>query len=169
MNESNLAVFSTSFYNAKLLNSSCGATGKPPNVRQQPIARARSEGLGEEPIPSATSTRFILEVVLSLSGSRLFDWYFSSFTNRVDSATTPLSRITVGNATFQTTLIMPSPALARCARISRLRRIPECRFYSQSSRTSAVSVLFQDIDPPVINGVRKPKKPGGKSMARQFA
>ena len=105
----------------------------------------------------------------SLSGSRLFDWYFSSFTNRVDSATTPLSRITVGNATFQTTLIMPSPALARCARISRLRRIPECRFYSQSSRTSAVSVLFQDIDPPVINGVRKPKKPGGKSMARQFA
>lgn len=62
--------------------------------------------------------------------------------------------------------IMPSPVLARCARISRLRRIPECRFYSQSSRSSAVSVLFQDIEPPVINGVRKPKKPGGKRPIR---
>lgn len=25
-----------------------------------------------------------------------------------------------------------------------------------------VAVLFQDIEPPVINGVRKPKKPSGK-------
>lgn len=26
-----------------------------------------------------------------------------------------------------------------------------------------VAVLFQDIEPPVINEVRKPKKPSGKS------
>ena len=33
---------------------------------------------------------------------------------------------------------------------------------SYSSLSSArVAVLFQDIDPPVINGVRKPRKPGG--------
>lgn len=25
-----------------------------------------------------------------------------------------------------------------------------------------VAVLFQDIEPPVINGVRKPKKPSGR-------
>ncbi|KAL1857852.1 hypothetical protein Plec18167_001745 [Paecilomyces lecythidis] len=32
---------------------------------------------------------------------------------------------------------------------------------SSSSRPPVVAVLFQDIDPPVINGVRKPRKPGG--------
>lgn len=30
-----------------------------------------------------------------------------------------------------------------------------------SSKSPRVAVLYQDIDPPVINGVRKPKKPGG--------
>ncbi|OJJ88114.1 uncharacterized protein ASPGLDRAFT_118945 [Aspergillus glaucus CBS 516.65] len=33
--------------------------------------------------------------------------------------------------------------------------------YSQSSRAPTVAVLFQDTDPPIINGVRKPRKPGG--------
>ena len=28
--------------------------------------------------------------------------------------------------------------------------------------TPRVAVLFQDIDPPVIDGTKKPKKPGGK-------
>ena len=36
------------------------------------------------------------------------------------------------------------------------------RMYSQSSRAPTVAVLFQDTDPPIINGVRKPRKPGGK-------
>lgn len=36
------------------------------------------------------------------------------------------------------------------------------RMYSQSSRAPTVAVLFQDIDPPIINGVRKPRKPGGR-------
>jgi len=36
------------------------------------------------------------------------------------------------------------------------------RMYIQSSRAPTVAVLFQDIDPPIINGVRKPRKPGGK-------
>ncbi|RJE18507.1 D-ala D-ala ligase [Aspergillus sclerotialis] len=30
-----------------------------------------------------------------------------------------------------------------------------------SSKTPVVAVLFQAIDPPIINGVRKPRKPGG--------
>ncbi|KAF7591478.1 hypothetical protein BBP40_001524 [Aspergillus hancockii] len=38
-------------------------------------------------------------------------------------------------------------------------RILGRRLYS--SRAPTVAVLFQDIDPPVINGVRKPRKPGG--------
>lgn len=44
------------------------------------------------------------------------------------------------------------------------RRVLGRRMYSQSSHapTCTVAVLFQDIDPPVINGVRKPHKPGGK-------
>ncbi|KAJ5156309.1 hypothetical protein N7492_009112 [Penicillium capsulatum] len=35
------------------------------------------------------------------------------------------------------------------------------RVYSQLRHASKVAVLFQDIEPPVINGVQKPKKPGG--------
>lgn len=34
---------------------------------------------------------------------------------------------------------------------------------SSSLSSAKVAVLFQDIDPPVINGVRKPRKPGGKN------
>ncbi|KAE8378673.1 hypothetical protein BDV26DRAFT_280944 [Aspergillus bertholletiae] len=41
----------------------------------------------------------------------------------------------------------------------RLGHIAGPRLYSSQSPT--VAVLFQDIDPPVINGVRKPRKPGG--------
>ncbi|RMJ03672.1 hypothetical protein CDV36_014802 [Fusarium kuroshium] len=33
--------------------------------------------------------------------------------------------------------------------------------YSSSNAPSRVAVLYQALDPPVINGVRKPKKPGG--------
>lgn len=32
----------------------------------------------------------------------------------------------------------------------------------QSRHVSKVAVLFQDIEPPVINGVQKPRKPGGE-------
>ncbi|KAE8159872.1 hypothetical protein BDV40DRAFT_314377 [Aspergillus tamarii] len=41
----------------------------------------------------------------------------------------------------------------------RFGRIVSRRLYSSQDPT--VAVLFQDIDPPVINGVRKPRKPGG--------
>ncbi|KOC14938.1 hypothetical protein AFLA70_174g002861 [Aspergillus flavus AF70] len=41
----------------------------------------------------------------------------------------------------------------------RFGRIVSRRLYSNHRPT--VAVLFQDIDPPVINGVRKPRKPGG--------
>ncbi|KAE8415318.1 hypothetical protein BDV36DRAFT_311077 [Aspergillus pseudocaelatus] len=41
----------------------------------------------------------------------------------------------------------------------RFGRIVSRRLYSSQGPT--VAVLFQDIDPPVINGVRKPRKPGG--------
>ncbi|KNG90350.1 hypothetical protein ANOM_001480 [Aspergillus nomiae NRRL 13137] len=41
----------------------------------------------------------------------------------------------------------------------RFARIVGRRLYS--SRGPTVAVLFQDIDPPIINGVRKPRKPGG--------
>ncbi|KAJ3527718.1 hypothetical protein NM208_g10562 [Fusarium decemcellulare] len=33
--------------------------------------------------------------------------------------------------------------------------------YSSSNSPSRVAVLYQALDPPIINGVRKPKKPGG--------
>lgn len=35
------------------------------------------------------------------------------------------------------------------------------RLYSKSTHGPTVAVLFQDIEPPVIGGVRKPRKPGG--------
>lgn len=38
------------------------------------------------------------------------------------------------------------------------------RHSSSSSQTPRVAVLFQAIDPPVINNVRKPRKPGGKNV-----
>lgn len=44
----------------------------------------------------------------------------------------------------------------------RFGRIVSRRLYSNQRPT--VAVLFQDIDPPVINGVRKPRKPGGECM-----
>lgn len=33
---------------------------------------------------------------------------------------------------------------------------------TMAKQAPTVAVLFQDIEPPVINGVRKPRKPGGK-------
>jgi hypothetical protein len=62
---------------------------------------------------------------------------------------------------------MQLPLLARHGRIIPRRivplmRTPGYRLYGQSGRAPALSVLFQDIEPPVINGVRKPSKPGGK-------
>jgi hypothetical protein len=39
---------------------------------------------------------------------------------------------------------------------------------NQSSLSDiTVAVLFQDIEPPIINGVRKPKKPSGKDFHSQ--
>ena len=35
--------------------------------------------------------------------------------------------------------------------------------WNSNSSNPTVAVLFQAIEPPVINGVRKPRKPGGKS------
>lgn len=34
---------------------------------------------------------------------------------------------------------------------------------NNNKKTPKVAVLFQAIDPPVINNVRKPRKPGGKN------
>ncbi|CEJ61374.1 hypothetical protein PMG11_09909 [Penicillium brasilianum] len=56
---------------------------------------------------------------------------------------------------------MPLSVAPRFTSIGRLMRLSGAPFHSQSHRAPAVSVLFQDIEPPVINGVRKPRKPGG--------
>jgi hypothetical protein len=70
------------------------------------------------------------------------------------------------------TMVVPSVACFRASNISRfsrqrlttvLRQI-SCRYSSSSSQTPQVAVLFQAIDPPVINNVRKPRKPGGKNV-----
>jgi hypothetical protein len=42
-----------------------------------------------------------------------------------------------------------------------MQGIKGARWNSISSKPT-VAVLFQAIEPPVINGVRKPRKPGGK-------
>ena len=59
----------------------------------------------------------------------------------------PLTRM------FPKSLLRPARTygLSICAR----------RLYSKSARDPSVAVLFQDIDPPVIGGVCKPRKPGG--------
>ncbi|GES62248.1 glutathione synthetase ATP-binding domain-like protein [Aspergillus terreus] len=59
--------------------------------------------------------------------------------------------------------MFPEAARTRIAQCSRnIPRALETRCYSTSSKQyPTVAVLFQDIDPPVINGVRKPRKPGG--------
>jgi hypothetical protein len=45
------------------------------------------------------------------------------------------------------------------------RTMREVRYLSRTSSSydtaRRVAVLYQAIDPPIINGVRKPKKPGG--------
>ncbi|GAQ02689.1 hypothetical protein ALT_0010 [Aspergillus lentulus] len=56
-------------------------------------------------------------------------------------------------------IAVPTPILLRLARKQISTQVAPRRLYS--SRAPTVAVLFQDIDPPVINGVRKPRKPGG--------
>lgn len=53
---------------------------------------------------------------------------------------------------------VPSVAL-RASRVASLGGVLSRAISTQSSR---VAVLYQAIDPPVIGGVRKPRKPGGK-------
>lgn len=52
--------------------------------------------------------------------------------------------------------------LPRCCR----RQIqPQWRAFSATRevrQTPRVAVLYQELEPPLINGTRKPKKPGGK-------
>ncbi|PKX91215.1 glutathione synthetase ATP-binding domain-like protein [Aspergillus novofumigatus IBT 16806] len=56
-------------------------------------------------------------------------------------------------------IAVPTSILLRLARKQISPQVAPRRLYS--SRAPIVAVLFQDIDPPVINGVRKPRKPGG--------
>jgi hypothetical protein len=60
--------------------------------------------------------------------------------------------------------MFPEAARTRIAQCSRnIPRALETRCYSANPKQNpTVAVLFQDIDPPVINGVRKPRKPGGE-------
>ena len=51
------------------------------------------------------------------------------------------------------------PLLCRASRLARSRHAG-IRFLSSKASTR-VAVLYQALDPPIINGVRKPKKPGG--------
>lgn len=65
----------------------------------------------------------------------------------------------------QPIMLAPCDTLPRaCLRPSSQWAFPRVleRTYSQFSHAPTVAVLFQDIDPPIINGVRKPRKPGGK-------
>lgn len=59
-------------------------------------------------------------------------------------------------------IAVPTPILLRLARKQISTQVAPRRLYS--SRAPTVAVLFQDIDPPVINGVRKPRKPGGRYL-----
>jgi hypothetical protein len=36
--------------------------------------------------------------------------------------------------------------------------------HMSTTSTPRVAVLFQELEPPLINGVRKPKKPGGMEL-----
>lgn len=53
---------------------------------------------------------------------------------------------------------VPTVAL-RVSRVASLGSVLRRAISTQSPR---VAVLYQAIDPPVIGGVRKPRKPGGK-------
>jgi hypothetical protein len=59
-------------------------------------------------------------------------------------------------------IAVPTSILLRLARKQISTQVALRRLYS--SRAPTVAVLFQDIDPPVINGVRKPRKPGGRYL-----
>jgi hypothetical protein len=36
--------------------------------------------------------------------------------------------------------------------------------HMSTTSTPRVAVLYQELEPPLINGVRKPKKPGGMEL-----
>lgn len=57
---------------------------------------------------------------------------------------------------------VPSVTL-RVSRVASLGGILRKALSTQSPR---VAVLYQAIDPPVIGGVRKPRKPGGKFLCQ---
>ncbi|KAF2182382.1 glutathione synthetase ATP-binding domain-like protein [Zopfia rhizophila CBS 207.26] len=66
---------------------------------------------------------------------------------------------------------MSCPALSSIPRSAQRSLAPKCRSYPRfrhrvlhrfySSRVNGIAVLFQALEPPIINGVQKPKKPGG--------
>lgn len=51
--------------------------------------------------------------------------------------------------------------MMQCSRMAAARSQLSRAFSSRTVSSPVVAVLFQDIDPPVINGIRKPRKPGG--------
>jgi len=46
--------------------------------------------------------------------------------------------------------------------LGRRLSVPTTRRHMYTTTAPRVAVLYQEFDPPLINGVRKPKKPGGK-------
>lgn len=57
--------------------------------------------------------------------------------------------------------LMAFPRVEQLPAFSSRVGISQSRHYSSSQ--GKVAVLYQELDPPVINGVQKPKKPGGIS------
>lgn len=62
---------------------------------------------------------------------------------------------------------------ARCtgrsvARQGLLNRRTRLRQLSGEASKRRVAVLYQALDPPLINGVRKPKKPGGMQKLKAW-
>lgn len=46
---------------------------------------------------------------------------------------------------------------------------PKCSYLKPYSSMPRVAVLYQALEPPIVNGLQKPKKPGGASCSTQSA
>jgi hypothetical protein len=44
------------------------------------------------------------------------------------------------------------------------RQVAAASRHMSTTSTPRVAVLYQELEPPLINGVRKPKKPGGTEL-----
>lgn len=79
--------------------------------------------------------------------------------------TTTNTTTTITIRSSSSTCVQP---IARLARFAPKQTVAQRGMNTLATGTTRLAVLHQAIDPPVIDGVRKPAKPGGKGIPPSF-